>query len=175
MVGAKTLNTVRVSFVSFILAGLLALTASPAWTEARVSAPAPSFALPGPDGSTRSLADYSGDIVYVDFWASWCGPCLKSFPVMEALHQRYADQGLSIVAINVDQRREDADAFLSAREASFAVLFDDAGVTPQQFGVKGMPTSFLIDREGLVRHIHQGFRKSDGEAIERLIQEALAE
>lgn len=134
---------------------------------------APSFTLTNLSGEPVSLSDYHGDVVYLDFWASWCGPCRLSFPVMERLQTSYAEQGFTVLAINVDQRRADADNFLAERGVSFPVLFDEAGSTPEAFSIKGMPTSFLIDPYGQVIYVHPGFKKSDGARIEAHVKEAL--
>jgi cytochrome c biogenesis protein CcmG/thiol:disulfide interchange protein DsbE len=134
---------------------------------------APAFRLPDAAGDTLALADYAGAVVYIDFWASWCGPCLISFPVMERLQQQYAEQGFTVLAINVDQRRQDADAFLRKRSVGFPVLFDSQGSTPAAFGIKGMPTSYLVDGDGKVIHVHEGFKRSDGARIEKAVRAAL--
>jgi thiol-disulfide isomerase/thioredoxin len=102
-----------------------------------------------------------GKVVMVDFWASWCEPCKKSFPVMEELHHRYADQGLVIVAINVDENRADMEAFLKKNAAGFNILRDGAQKLVEQAGIATMPSSFLIDREGKVRFVHTGFRGAE--------------
>ncbi len=154
------------------LAGLLVASLAAA---IELGQPAPDFELKDRGGEEVAVADFAGEVVYVDFWASWCGPCILSFPVMEDLHQRYADRGLKILAVNVDQRREDADSFLEKREVSFSVLFDGAGKTPADYAVKGMPTSYILDRQGRVVHIHEGFKKSDAAKIELLLEQVLSE
>ena len=111
------------------------------------------------------LKSYSGKVVLVDFWASWCGPCLRSFPWMNDLQQHYGADGLVIVAVNLDQERELADAFLRKLPPKFRVEFDAPGNIARQFGVQTMPSSFLVDRHGQVRVRHAGFR--DGQRAER--------
>ena len=99
--------------------------------------------------------------VLVDFWASWCEPCKQSFPVMEDLHQRYGKDGLVIIAINVDESRADMEAFLKKNAVNFAVLRDAAQKLVERAGVATMPTSFLIDRGGKVRFLHNGYRGAE--------------
>ncbi|MDH4258766.1 MAG: TlpA family protein disulfide reductase [Gammaproteobacteria bacterium] len=111
------------------------------------------------------LKSYSGKVVLVDFWASWCGPCLRSFPWMNDLQQHYGGDGLVIVAVNLDQERALADTFLQKLPPKFRVEFDAAGNIARQFGVQVMPSSFLVDRHGQVRVRHAGFR--DGQRAER--------
>src|SRR2546427_1432439 len=106
---------------------------------------APPFALPTAAGDTVALAQLRGKVVYVDFWASWCGPCRRSFPWMNAMNRKYGAQGLAIVAINVDKKRADAERFLAQIPAEFTVVFDAPGAVPAAYAVKGMPSSYLID------------------------------
>ena len=140
---------------------------------AAVGDPAPAFVLPTVEGRTISLDELRGRVVYVDFWASWCGPCRRSFPWMNELQQRYGDRGVTVVAINVDAKREDAERFLRQYPATFAVLYDAAGATPRAYDVKAMPSSYLVDREGRIAGIEHGFlderRSSLEDAIRRLI------
>ena len=121
------------------------------------------------------LAGLSGKVVLVDFWASWCGPCLRSFPWMNELQQRHAGEGLVIVAVNLDQDRALADAFLKKLPARFRVEYDPAGQVATRFGVQAMPTSFLIDRRGQVRARHAGFRDALRTEREHQIQQLLKE
>ena len=115
--------------------------------------------------------------VLVDFWASWCGPCLKSFPWMNGLHAKHADDGLVILAVNVDQDRALADAFMKKTPAQFRVEYDAKGALATQFGVEAMPTSFLIGRDGKIHARHAGFRDKQREGreleIERLLKESV--
>jgi thiol-disulfide isomerase/thioredoxin len=116
-----------------------------------------------------------GKVVLLDFWASWCSPCLQSFPWMNELQQRHGDQGLVVVAVNLDQDRTLADAFLAKRPAGFRIEYDAAGAVAREFGVAAMPTSFLIDRDGNVRLRHAGFRQKQREAREAEIVKLLEE
>ncbi len=122
------------------------------------------------------LKPLNGKVVLVDFWASWCGPCLQSFPWMNELQQKHAGEGLVIVAVNLDQERALADAFLQKVPAKFRLEFDPAGNIARQFDVQAMPTSFLIDRSGRVRARHAGFkdkhRAGREEQIEQLLKES---
>lgn len=113
-------------------------------------------------------------VLYVDFWASWCPPCAKSFPFMNQLQARYSAQGLKIIALNLDQKRSDADDFLQRMPAHFEVLFDADGQCAQSFDVQAMPSSYIIDHNGVIRHVHLGFRSGEADEIEQAIQELLA-
>ncbi len=118
---------------------------------------APAFSLKDKAGQVRTLAEFKGSVVLVDFWASWCAPCKASFPALDSLHEDLHGDGLEVVAINVDEDRKDAQAFLEGRSPSMTVLFDPQGRSPQDYKVEGMPSSFLIDRDGNVRFQHLGF------------------
>ncbi len=116
-----------------------------------------------------------GKVVLVDFWASWCSPCLHSFPWMNELQQKHGGEGLVIVAVNLDQDRALADAFLQKVPARFRIEYDQAGNLAKQFGVQAMPTSFLIDRNGQVRVRHAGFREKQRAEREQQIEQLLKE
>lgn len=130
---------------------------------------APDFDLPGADASV-GLAQYRGKVVYLDFWASWCGPCKLSFPWMNSMQAKYGAKGLQVVSINVDAKREDARKFLAANPALFAVAFDPQGRTPGLYGVKAMPSSYLISRDGRVTLLHRGYAPEDGAKLEQEIR-----
>ena len=155
-----------------LFAALLGTTPAALAVEAGETAPA--FALPTAKGETVALDKLKGQVVYVDFWASWCGPCKRSFPWMNDLQQRYGGKGLAIVAVNVDKRREDADKFLAQTPAQFTIVFDPAGGTPTQFAVKGMPSSYLIDGKGNVIAVEQGFHDDRKGPLEDQIRTLLS-
>lgn len=134
---------------------------------------APAFTLPARDGKTLNLADYKGKVVYLDFWASWCGPCRKSFAWMNEAQVKFGAQGLQIVGVNLDEKNEDAQNFLKDTPAKFAIAFDQTGKVPGNYGLKGMPTSYLIGRDGKVIAEHIGFKETDRAALEAKIQAAL--
>lgn len=119
------------------------------------------------------LATHKGKAIYVDFWASWCGPCKQSFPWMNAMQDKYAAKGLQVIAVNVDAKRADADRFLAKTPATFQVAYDPTGDSAKRYAVKAMPTSLLIDRSGRVSYVHAGFRDADRAELEAKINDAL--
>jgi thiol-disulfide isomerase/thioredoxin len=152
-----------------MLAALLTASSAQALDK---GAPAPQFDLPGLDGAVK-LAKLQGKVVYVDFWASWCGPCRQSFPWMNEMQAKYGGKGLQIVGVNVDAKSDDARQFLAVTPARFAIAFDPQGATPRSYGIKGMPSSVLIGPDGKVLLEHSGFRDADRAELESKIQSAL--
>ena len=125
------------------------------------------FAEEPPVGPAFDLSLYRGKTVYLDFWASWCAPCRESFSFMNAMTERYADRGLEVIAINLDEDSEAARAFLEAYPAEFAVVFDPAGRVAEQFEPPAMPTTLIFDVDGQLVARHSGFfakRRKDYEA-----------
>ena len=133
---------------------------------------APTFELPC-DSGTVSLEQYRDQVVYIDFWASWCIPCKHSFPWLNEMQERYAEDGLKIIAINIDEDKADAQEFLERMPASFQIAYDPKGTVADLYRLKVMPSSYLIDRNGNVVHAHKGFKTSDGTRIEGKIQKLL--
>ena len=119
------------------------------------------------------LTEYRGHAVWLDFWASWCGPCRQSFPWMQRLQQRYAAQGLIVVAVNLDHQKKDADRFLTGFAHDFTVRFDSAIALASELNVKTMPTSFLLDSAGNVVATHVGFKPSDEYRYEAEVERLL--
>ncbi|WP_347330879.1 TlpA family protein disulfide reductase [Marinimicrobium locisalis] len=140
---------------------------------------APPFSLPGienaAEGQAIALEQYQGKVVYVDFWASWCGPCRRSFPKLEALHQKYGEQGFEVIAINLDEQEADAHKFLDEHPVSFPIAWDPEGKVAGEYQLKGMPSAFLLDRDGTVHHVVVGFNEKDAAAIEAAINQLTKE
>ncbi len=121
------------------------------------------------------LASLQGRVVYLDFWASWCGPCKQSFPWMQSMKAMYEAQGLTVIAVNLDTDRADADKFLAQFKPTFDVRFDPKGEFAELYKIEGMPSSVLIDRHGVKRFTHVGFRPVDGPLYEAQLRELLTE
>ena len=153
---------------------LIALTACLLSLSALAQKPAPDFTLPTiPDNSEITLSDLKGRVVYLDFWATWCPPCRKSFPWMDDMQTQYADDGLTIIAISIDRKRELAERFVQQMEPSFTIAHDPKGTVSRKYGVNAMPTSYLIDRQGNIVNTHIGFRNSDKDKLEQQIEDLL--
>jgi len=144
-------------------------------TALQVGEAMPAFTLPGlGHGKILRSGYFQGKVMYLDFWASWCGPCRVSLPAMNALYREFNAEGFEVVAVNVDKDRAEAHRFLKQHPVSYYVVADD-GSLPRRFGVKGMPTAYLIDRSGTVRRVHEGFRPGDDKRLRKQIRQLLNE
>ncbi len=136
--------------------------------------PVANLTIPTQEGGSVDITALHGKVVYLDFWASWCIPCRQSFPFMNQLHQKYGAQGLEIVAVNRDNVGAVIRAFLARHHPTFTIGLDPEGTLANQLGVSSLPTSFLIDRAGRVRHIHVGFELTKAGDVEEEIKALLA-
>jgi thiol-disulfide isomerase/thioredoxin len=127
------------------------------------------------DGKPLDLRQFRGKVVYVDFWASWCSTCAQSFPFLSRLSDDLEGRGLVVVGINVDERPQDAVAFLGKHPATFVLASSPDMECPKAFAVPGMPASFLIDRQGRLRSSHLGFRRSDADKLRQQVTQLLDE
>jgi thiol-disulfide isomerase/thioredoxin len=156
---------------SLALAGLCASRSvlfAEGWKEAAPLPPLGDFGLEG------SLPNLKGKVVYLDFWASWCGPCKASFPILNKWQQQFASKGFTVLGVSVDEKPGDMSQFLKNLPVSFPVVRDAAQKLVANADVKAMPTSFLIDRKGTIRHVHHGFRRQDEETLSKQITALLA-
>lgn len=124
------------------------------------------------DGAFKA-ENYKGKVVYLDFWASWCGPCKESFPWLNQLQQKYKDKGLVIVGINLDKEKAKAESFLKDHPAQFEIIFNGEGTLAKQYGVKGMPYSVILGKNGEVLHSHIGFHSDKTAEYIKTIEGAL--
>jgi thiol-disulfide isomerase/thioredoxin len=159
------------------VAALVASLAAFAWSASATdsAAPAPPFTLSSRAGGQVSLADLKGKVVMINFWASWCGPCRQEFPALDQIYARYKPMGFTLVAINVESEKADAEKFLAATPASFPILFDPDNKVSGSYGVSAMPTTVLVDRQGRVRWLHRAYKPGDEAKYIEQIRAALRE
>ena len=145
----KTLILLVVALASLSLSRALAVTAT---------GPAANFTLKSVGGENVRLSEYRGQVVLINFWASWCGPCRQEMPHLDAIHRKYAPLGFTVFGVNVEQDRKLADKVLRDIPVSFPVLFDDQNQVSELYDVDAMPVTVLVDRNGDIRFMHRGYK-----------------
>ena len=141
-------------FLGTMLAGALV---TPASGSNRMEA-APDFSLMNRNGEMVTLSEFRGQVVLINFWATWCAPCRKEMPYLEQIYQRYERLGVTLLGVNVEDGPEEAKAFLKETPVTFPVLFDTDKTVSSLYGVEAMPTTILVDRQGKIRFIHYGYQ-----------------
>ena len=142
------------------LAAILML-ALPAWGGTADVQQAPAFALQSVDGKTVSLAQFKGDVVMINFWASWCGPCRQEMPLLDDIYKQYKDMGFVLLGVNVEPDASGANGWLKKTPVSYPILTDPKSSVSQLYQVQAMPTTVIIDRQGVVRYVHNGYLPGD--------------
>jgi peroxiredoxin len=127
-------------------------------TALDASGQAANFTLKSAAGENVRLSEYRGQVVLINFWASWCGPCRQEMPELDNIHRKYADLGFTVFGVNVEQDRAMADKVLRDIPVSFPILFDDANRVSELYGVDAMPVTVLVDRRGEIRYLHRGYK-----------------
>jgi len=147
-------------------------------SAARALAPGdvpPAIDMPDLNGKKVDWASLKGKVVLVDFWASWCGPCKDEMPVLEALNEKFATQGLVIVGVSIDSSPKKMNKFLKGTPVRFRIVHDRKLVVANRYEPETMPTSYFIGRDGKVRYVHEGYEKGDAAGIEERVKALLAE
>lgn len=139
------------------------------------STPAPDFTLKSRSGENIRLEDMRGQVVMLNFWASWCGPCRQEMPLMDDLYEQYKDLGFTILAVNVDENREEARRFLDKVPVTYPILYDPESRVSELYDVQAMPTTVMIDRDGNARYLHHGYQSGYEDDYERQIRELVRE
>jgi thiol-disulfide isomerase/thioredoxin len=122
---------------------------------------APVFALPSRNGDVVSLDKLKGQVVMLNFWASWCGPCRQEMPLLDQMHKRYSSLGFTLLGVNVEANSQDAEKWLAQTPVTFPVLFDKESKVSKLYDVNAMPSTVFIDRKGNVRYLHRGYKAGD--------------
>lgn len=154
------------------LAFLLAVTT--AHGEA-MNEPAPDFTLKSRQGENLRLEDFRGEVVMLNFWASWCGPCRQEMPLMDDIYSKYKDLGFTVLAVNVDENAEDAHRFLAKVPVSYPILYDPESQVSELYSVQAMPTTVMIDRDGNARFLHHGYQAGYEDEYEKQIRQLVRE
>lgn len=142
---------------------------------ASVGENAPDCVLTSLTNTPVHFHEYQGKVLYVDFWASWCTSCVQSFPFLNQLTHKFGEQGLHIVGVNLDEKIDDAMVFLGHHPSHFTIANHGGEQCAKSFDVQAMPSSFLIDKKGVIRYTHQGFRAGETEELKAQIVQLLSE
>ena len=136
---------------------------------------APDFTLKSLEGPNLRLEEYRGQVVLINFWASWCGPCRQEMPILDRLHQRYEDTGFAVLGVNVEGEAAPAQEIVDKTNVTFPILIDDGQKVSDMYNLQAMPTTVVVDRDGVVRYIHPGYKPGDEakyvEVVKKLIRE----
>lgn len=152
MKSIKIVTLIQIFAALALSAGL----AHTAMAEA-IQGAAPNFTLKSGSGKNIKLSELRGQVVMINFWASWCGPCRQEMPVLDQLYQRYKDLGFTVLGVNVDEHPEQAKSLLKDVPVTFPILFDSENSVSKLYNIKGMPTTVLVDRNGNMRHLYMGY------------------
>jgi peroxiredoxin len=150
-------NTRRMLLATCLALGLPALASG----AATPGSPAPDFTLAARDGGKVSLASLKGQVVMINFWATWCGPCRQEMPLLAQLQAKYEPLGFTLLGVNVEPDSAAAVAWLKGVPVAFPILFDTDSAVAGRFGVEGMPSTVFVDRNGQVRYVHRGYKPGD--------------
>ena len=160
----------RIIFLAFVFI----LTSTAGWA-ASISGPAPNFTLKSIDGKNIKLSELSGNVVLINFWASWCGPCLQEMPLLNAIHQKYEPLGFTVLGVNVEENSANARAFLAERGVDFPILLDSKNQVSKLYDVVAMPTTVVVDRDGNMRFLHKGYKAGDETEYRKMVKKLVRE
>jgi peroxiredoxin len=136
---------------------------------------APDFTLKSLEGSNLRLEEYRGQVVLINFWASWCGPCRQEIPLLDRLHQRYLDTGFAVLGINVEGEEAPARKLIDRIPVTFPVLIDQEQRVSELYELEAMPSTVVVDRDGVVRYIHRGYKPGDEAKYIEVVKELIRE
>ncbi|MCU7796837.1 MAG: TlpA family protein disulfide reductase [Candidatus Thiodiazotropha sp. (ex Semelilucina semeliformis)] len=142
---------------------------------ANTSGPAPDFTLKSRSGENIKLSELRGQVVMINFWASWCGPCRQEMPILDQLYQRYEPMGFTLLGVNVEEDSAAAEKVLREIPVSFPVLYDSKNQVSENYQVRAMPSTFLIDRDGKVRYLHKGYKPGYEDEYQQQVRELIRE
>ena len=137
--------------------------------------PAPAFTLTSLSGQQGALSQYKGQVVMVNFWATWCGPCQQEMPLLDQMYKKYKPAGFTLIGVNVDKEAPAVKELLARKPVTFPVLLDPANQVSKAYHVDEMPSSVIIDRKGEIRYIHRGYRPGDENEYQDRIRQLIRE
>ncbi len=160
----------RIALAALAFSALAAVSGATAERTA-----APDFTLKSATGENIKLSELRGQVVMINFWASWCGPCRQEMPLLDELHARYSPMGFTMLGVNVEKDSSKAKALLKDLPVDFPILFDQQNAVSKDYDVVAMPSTVLVDRDGNIRYIHKGYKPGDENAYQDMIRTVLVE
>jgi thiol-disulfide isomerase/thioredoxin len=142
---------------------------------ATVKGPAPNFTLKSMGGNNLKLSEMTGNVVLINFWASWCGPCREEMPLLNALHKKYQPLGFTVLGVNVEENVDGARSFLKNVPVDFPILLDNTNEVSKRYKVVAMPTTVVVDRDGNMRFLHEGYKPGDEKKYRQMIKKLIRE
>ncbi len=165
------LNTLKQLMLMLFISLTLVTTAS----AGEVNGKAPDFTLKSNSGNNLKLSDYRGQVVLLNFWASWCAPCRQEMPLLDKIQKKYSKLGFTILGVNVEEDSQAAKSMLRDLKVSFPILFDTNNIASRAYKVSAMPTTVMIDRNGNMRYVHKGYKKGDEATYKKWIKKLVRE
>ncbi len=163
------------TWLSLLLACCLSFTTANLAHAAAVKGPAPNFTLKSLTGKNLKLSEMTGNVVLINFWASWCGPCREEMPLLNALHKKYEALGFTVIGINVEEDTRNARGFLKNFPVDFPILLDKNNKVSKQYEVIAMPTTVVVDRDGNMRYLHKGYKSGDEDKYRKMVKKLVRE
>ncbi|MEQ8859461.1 MAG: TlpA disulfide reductase family protein [Pseudomonadales bacterium] len=158
-----------------VLAALIAVGLAVPAGAVTLQDTAPDFTLKSLEGSNLRLDEYRGQVVLINFWASWCGPCRQEMPLLDRLHQRYVDTGFAVLGINVEGEEAPARELIDRIPVTFPVLIDEGQLVSELYRLEAMPSTVVVDRDGVIRYIHRGYKPGDEAKYVEVVKELIRE
>jgi len=168
-------NKISPSLPRLLTACLISLVCVSLAGAASVKGPAPNFTLKSLSGKNLKLSEMTGNVVLINFWASWCGPCREEMPLLNALHKKYAPLGFTVLGVNVEEDLDGAISFLGHVPVDFPILLDNTNKVSKQYKVVAMPTTVVVDRDGNMRYLHEGYKPGDEKKYRQMIKKLVRE
>ncbi len=162
-------------FIQFVVVFPWLLVASAITGATADKAPAPDFTLKSMSGENVKLSELRGQVVMINFWASWCGPCRQEMPLLDELHARYSPMGFTMLGVNVEKDPSKAQSLLKDIPVTFPILFDQENTVSEAYDVIAMPSTVVVDRDGNIRYVHHGYKPGDENAYQDVIRAVIRE
>ncbi len=163
------------TFTSGLLALFISISLVGTASAAPISGPAPDFTLKSLDGTNMKLSELRGNVVLINFWASWCGPCRQEMPLLNQIHNKYAPLGFTVLGVNVEEQVANARGFIKDYPVDFPILLDSSNQVSKLYKVIAMPTTVVVDRDGNMRFLHQGYQSGDEKEYRKMVKALVRE